>query len=316
MRCCGSCISIKNLWGCKELLEVVSFACFPWKGQSVRGSSNTLLSWKWKLEIRFNEHTTVSLPTAVFGSPSFSQPAWPHLRSTWIFWIFSSPFMKGPAVRMTNIRLNSCRHSRAGLCGWESHQVYGLWEWITPDMPAISRGDGSLMVFQICLELFSNLELQRLQLKWPGADLIVSLAVSQGGHRSFGGAACSKWVIWREEKQFGQDVAKGVSLPGLLNPSFLKFLRLFPVNVMAAKPDIPSPSWWSDNALMNFGCTSWIVIARTLSTKFLFLYHSQESPRGGQNFLWAFWSPYFVKGEKFACFVRICDLVLHELKEH
>lgn len=84
-------------------------------------------------------------------------------------------------------------------------------------MPAISRGDGSLMVFQICLELFSNLELQRLQLKWPGADLIVSLAVSQGGHRSFGGAACSKWVIWREEKQFGQDVAKGVSLPGLLS---------------------------------------------------------------------------------------------------
>lgn len=124
--------------------------------------------------------------------------------------------MKGPAVRMTNIRLNSCRHSRAGLCGWGSHQVYGLWEWITPDMPAISWGDGSFMVFQIRLGLFSDLKLQRLQLKWPGTDLIASLAVSQGGYRSFVGVTCSKWVIWREEKQLGQDAAKGVSLAGLL----------------------------------------------------------------------------------------------------
>lgn len=157
------------------------------------------------------------------------------------------------------------------------------------------------MVFQIYLKLFSNLKLQRLQLKWPGADLIVSLAVSQGGHRS-------KWVIWREEKQLGQDAAKGVSLAGLLPASvqvFLRFLRLFPVNVMAAEPDIPSLLWCSDNALMSCNCTSWIVITRMLSTKSLFCWTAR---RNVQNSSWAFCSPYFVNGENFLCLVRICDV--------
>lgn len=49
----------------------------------------------------------VSLPTG-FGSPSFSQPVWPHLCSTRIFWIFSFPFEAGPAVRMTRTCLSSC----------------------------------------------------------------------------------------------------------------------------------------------------------------------------------------------------------------
>lgn len=92
----------------------------------------------------------------------------------------------------------------------------------------------------------------------------------------------------REEKQLGQAAAKGGSLAGLLpawTQGFLRFLRLFLVNVVAAESDIPSPSWWSDDALMSCDCTSWIVITRTLIHKVsLFLHCSQGRSRAARTF--------------------------------
>lgn len=52
-----------------------------------------------------------------------------------------------------------------------------------------------------------------MQLEWPRADLIASLAVSQEDTDHLWE---QMWDVPREEKQLGQGTAKGASLAGLL----------------------------------------------------------------------------------------------------
>lgn len=243
MRCCGSCISIKNLWGCKErngsCLWVLP--AFPWKGELVGRSLNTWLGWRWKLKICFNE----GLSSNWLWQPKFFPTclASPVLHGGFLDFLIP---LYGRASCENDQHMSQLLQAQWGQAVWP-RKLSGLWT-LRMNNPWHAYKKLRRQIFNgFFLDVFRVIQqfeppedaadVARSRSDWqpcsvPGGTQIICrsrvLHVGYSKRRKAIRTRCSKGSIT------GRTSAS-------LNTSFLKFLRLFPVNVMSAGADISCP---------------------------------------------------------------------------